>query len=160
MPTARQSRSGGFSLVELMLVVVLIGILVALAAPNLTGYVRRTRVEGALNELTGDIAYTRMLAVRSGRPATLTLEPGGTAYKIESTHQETATTTATRVVKQVNLTGDYRGVTLTPATTVLTFNSRGLLTSPPGDPTIITAQQGNSSAVLTVLQSGRAYRDY
>ena len=160
MPTARHRCSPGFTLVELMLVIVLMGILVALAAPNLAGYVRRTRVEGAINELTGDIAYTRMLAVRSGRPATLTLEPGGTAYKIESTHQETATTTATRVAKRVNLTRDYRGVTLTPATTVLTFNSRGLLTPPPGDPIIITAQQESSSAFLTVLQTGRAYRDY
>ena len=160
MPTARQCRSPGFTLVELTLVIVLVGILVALAAPNLAGYVRRTRVDGALNELTGDIAYTRMLAVRSGRPATLTVEAGGTAYKIESTHQETATTAAARVAKRVNLGTDYRGVSLTPATTVLTFNSRGLLTPPPGDPMIITAQEGNSSAVLTVLQSGRALRDY
>ena len=160
MPPARQRRSAGFTLVELTLVIVLMGILVALAAPSLAGYVRRTRVEGALNELTGDIAYTRTLAVRSGRPATLTVEPGGTAYKIESTHQETATTTATRVAKRVNLTSDYRGVTLTPATTVLTFNSRGLLTPPPGDPMIIMAQEGNSGAVLTVFQSGRALRDY
>ena len=143
-----------------MLVVVLLGVLVALAAPNLAGYVRRTKVDGALNELTGDIAYTRMLAVRSGRLATLTVQAGGTAYRIESTHQETATTTTTRVAKQVNLASDYRGVALTPATTVLTFNSRGLLTPPSDDPITIAAQQGSSSAVLTVLQSGRAYRDH
>ena len=160
MPLARQCRSPGFTLVELTLAIVLVGILVALAAPNLAGYIRRTKLDGALNELTGDIAYTRMLAVRSGRPATLTVGAGGTAYKVESTHQETATTTATRVAKRISLASDYRGVTLTPATTVLTFNSRGLLTPPPDAPVTITAQEGSRSAVLTVLQSGRAYRDY
>ncbi len=150
----------GFTILETVVVLAVFGILVIIAAPNLGGYIRSTKVDQALNELTGDIAYTRMLAVRSGRAATLSVQAGGTAYKIETTHQATGTTTTTRVAKQVNLANDYRGVSLAPAATVLTFNSRGLLVPPPEDPINITAQDGGNSSVLKVLQTGRAYRDY
>jgi prepilin-type N-terminal cleavage/methylation domain-containing protein len=157
----RRSRStSGFTLIELVIVLVLFGILVALAAPNLAGYIRTTKVDGALNELSGDVAYTRMLAVRSGQRAKLTILSGGTSYIIEVNEPSTAW----RVAKQVNLATDYRSVTLSPAQTPLAFNSRGLLLPPPSQPTSqsvsIVAQYGSSNAVLKVLQTGRAYRDY
>lgn len=155
---ALSRAKAGFTLLETAVVLAVFGILVIIAAPNLAGYVRSTKVDQALNELTGDVAYTRMLAIRSGRSATLTVQASGMAYKIETTHQATPTTT--RIAKQVNLANDYHGVSLAPAAMVLTFNSRGLLVPPPDDPISITAQHGSSSAVLKVLQTGRAYRDY
>jgi Tfp pilus assembly protein FimT len=144
---------------ETVVVLVVFGILVIIAAPNLAGYIRQTKVDQALNEVTGDIAYTRMLAVRSGYPAILAIQAGGTSYNIRAIHR-VGTDTVRRVAKQVNLATDYRGVSLAPAATVLTFNSRGLLVPPPVDPINITAQHGSSNAVLKVLQTGRAYRDY
>ena len=135
-----------------MLVVVLIGILVALAAPNLTGYIRQTKVDRALDELTGDVAYARMLAVRSGRSAHLTIESTGTAYVIgvDGSAQD---------AKRVDLSRDFQGVSLAPASTVLRFDSRGLRL-PGANETTITAQQGSSSASLSVLPTGRAYRAF
>lgn len=157
----RRSRStSGFTLIELVIVLVLFGILVALAAPNLAGYIRTTKVDGALIELSGDVAYTRMLAVRSGQRAKLTILSGGTSYIIEVNEPSTAW----RVAKQVNLATDYRGVTLSPAQTPLAFNSRGLLlpsaSQSTGEPVTIVAQQGNRSAAVQVVQGGRVYREY
>jgi type II secretion system protein H len=150
--------SAGFTLIELTVVVVLLGILVALAAPNMAAYVRGTKVDRALDELTGDIAYARMLAIRSGQSTQLRIQPTGTAYVITAV-------ASGQVAKQVDLSRDFRGVSLAPTSTDIRFNSRGLLLpeftpSFTGDEMKITAQQGSSSASLTILRSGRAYRVY
>jgi type IV fimbrial biogenesis protein FimT/type IV fimbrial biogenesis protein FimU len=159
----RARSTSGFTLVEIAMVLVLFGILVALAAPNLAGYVRSTKMDGAINELSGDVAYTRMLAVRSGQQARLTVLSGGTSYIIE-VQPMGATVSDWRVAKRVDLATDYRGLTLSPAQSPLTFNSRGLLlpsgSLTMGQPMTIVAQQGNRSAAVQVVQGGRVYREY
>lgn len=149
-----QRTSAGFTLVELAVVLVLLGILTTLAAPNMAAYIRGTNVDRALGELKGDIAYTRMLAIRSGQSAQLEVQSAGTAYVIKVDGSG-------RDAKRVDLSRDFGGVSLAPPSTVLGFNSRGLLVpSFTGDEIKITAQQGSSGASLSVLRSGRASRAY
>lgn len=73
---ARRCASG-FTLTELMIVVCVIGLLAALLAPRWTEYAARLRVRSASSRLVGDLAYTRMMAVRNGRSAGLVLERSG-----------------------------------------------------------------------------------
>ena len=147
MSLARRSR--GFTLMELMITIVILGILVAIAAPRMNAYLRRTNVDAVLNNLVGDIQYTRMLAVRSGRSSRLTIGTTGTAYTITTTQPDEST----REAKRVNLAWDAPGFTLTPTT--LTFNSRGLLTS---ESVKLKAEgRGQADSVL-VLITGRPYR--
>lgn len=51
-------RSQGFTLIELMVVVAIIGIITAIALPSYTSYVQRSRVPAALDGLNS--YYTRM----------------------------------------------------------------------------------------------------
>jgi type II secretory pathway pseudopilin PulG len=52
----RARAVAGFIILETVVVLVVFGILVIIAAPNLAGYIRSTKVDQALNDLTGDIA--------------------------------------------------------------------------------------------------------
>lgn len=64
--TTKKPESG-FSLVEMLAVLVIVGILVAIAAPNLIGILRRNQVNAALDKLHGAIKETQRQAIRQGR---------------------------------------------------------------------------------------------
>lgn len=57
----------GFSLAEMMVVISVFGLLLALSIPAISGYIRSSRLAGAVNELVGDIQYTRALAASERR---------------------------------------------------------------------------------------------
>lgn len=55
----RLTRSNGFTLVELLVGVAILGVLLALAAPSLADFINRKRVETVAAELATDLAYAR-----------------------------------------------------------------------------------------------------
>ncbi len=141
-------------MVELLAVLVILGILVSLAAPSFNGVTARTSTRAALDQITADIAYARMLAVREGRPALVDFVAAPAAYKVivDPDVQK-------KIAKTVNLAGSYAGLQLTPpAGNQLRFNSRGML-QPSGS---VTIKASRSSAVDSVVISplGHAYRAY
>ncbi len=72
----RQSCSAGFTLVELVTVILLLGILSAIAIPrlfNLNNYQTRA----AYDEVVGAVRYAQKLAVASGCPVRVQLAAGG-----------------------------------------------------------------------------------
>lgn len=57
----------GFTLVELMVTVSVLGILIALAAPSFQSLIERVRIEGQVNKLKNDMSYARTEAMRTGQ---------------------------------------------------------------------------------------------
>jgi type IV fimbrial biogenesis protein FimT len=59
--TERWHRVGqpGFTLIEVLMVVALVGVMALAAMPNFQSFISKTRVSGAANELLGDISYAR-----------------------------------------------------------------------------------------------------
>lgn len=49
----------GFTMIEILMVIALLGVLVSLAMPDLTAFVTKGRVTGLTNELLGDLSYAR-----------------------------------------------------------------------------------------------------
>ncbi|HRH87956.1 MAG TPA: GspH/FimT family pseudopilin [Rubrivivax sp.] len=60
-------RARGFTIIELMVVIALVGVLIALVAPSLRGMVSAQRVRGVNAELVTDLQYARSEAARRNR---------------------------------------------------------------------------------------------
>lgn len=82
MSTLRFIRSSrGFTLIETMIIVAIIGILAGLTIPSFANYLHRQKVIGARNELLADLQYARSLAI--ARRITFQIDFEADTYEIK-----------------------------------------------------------------------------
>jgi prepilin-type N-terminal cleavage/methylation domain-containing protein len=146
-------RDAGFSLIELMTVVVLIGIMASMAGPSMQGYVARQKTRGALDRVTADIGFARLHAVERAQRTWVKVSEAG-LLTVETVGADGALTT----VKRTDLAAEFGGLTI-PNAAELEFTSRGLLSNLTGEATIYVAAGGVEDHLL-VSMSGRVYRAY
>jgi type IV fimbrial biogenesis protein FimT len=77
MPRGRQL---GFTIIELMTVLVIAGVLLVLALPAFNDMLERRRLEGQANELVTDLAYAKSEAVQRNQNVRVTTGGGGACY--------------------------------------------------------------------------------
>jgi len=70
----------GFSLVELMIVLIVAGILVAITVPTIVGFQHSAQLSGTANTLASDMRYARSLASSQGTTYQITFAP--TSYAV------------------------------------------------------------------------------
>ena len=69
--TFRKNQSG-FTAIELLVVLVIVSVLVALAAPNFNGLMERWRVRAAVEELQSTLYFARSEAIRQAKDIKIT----------------------------------------------------------------------------------------
>lgn len=76
----RSSRpgSGGFTLIELMIVLVIAAILITVGVPSFTEFIAGQRVRAATSDIIADVAFARAEAIKESRQAIMERIPGAT----------------------------------------------------------------------------------
>jgi type II secretion system protein H len=95
MPHRRTNQ--GFTLVELMVILGLMGLLISISVPSMQGYLRANRLDIVCDQLSSDLALTRSLAVARGRVLRFSATPAG--YQITDRDDGT-------VIRQRTFDGD------------------------------------------------------
>jgi prepilin-type N-terminal cleavage/methylation domain-containing protein len=139
------STRAGFTMIELMTVLVIAGILASVAAPAMNGYVQRQRESRVVNQITTDLSQARMMAIRAGEQASV-------ARHSASTYSVGLVGSTTR--RQVRLELDYPGVSLAfPGDGQVVFDSRGIVVAGTG---VISVTMQDRTQELQVSVTGRA----
>lgn len=113
----------GFSLVELMIVMVILAVLATISAPWLGQFIRDQRVKSASFELNSTLAFARSEAVKRARTVTLT--------PIDSTNWALGwvVTAGTENVRKQGSLGESISATPTTTASSLTYRPDGRLTT-------------------------------
>jgi prepilin-type N-terminal cleavage/methylation domain-containing protein len=143
---AAMSNRRGFTLLELCLVLLIAGILSAMAVPHFGRARDRIAVRAAATELAGALAVTRAAAIRSGG-ASLHIDPSaGTAW--------IQTAAGLRLSDNYPIAERYgvRMETARTGTTVLRYDALGIgrITN-----AVISCHRGSEVASVTVSSYGR-----
>jgi prepilin-type N-terminal cleavage/methylation domain-containing protein len=141
----------GFTLVELMIVIAIIGILSAVSMYGWLGYQNNVNLKTAAGEVTADIASCKQLSVSKGCDYYIQFTDGSPNYTINAPTCVPPPPTQTK-----NLTSFGSGLTVSTTNFTLdrvSFIPRG--TSSFGD--INLRNSKNSTATITINVTGRAY---
>lgn len=143
----------GFTLIELMIVIAIIGILSAVAMYGWLGYQNNVNLKTAAQEVMADIASCKQRTVSEGIGYCIQFTDGSSNYTINATSCGAPTQTQTK-----SLTSFGSGLTVSSAAfgffgQQLSFIPRGTVSAG----TVILTNSKGSTGTITTTVTGRAY---
>jgi prepilin-type N-terminal cleavage/methylation domain-containing protein len=81
----RKSNSG-FTLVEMMVVVIIVGVVAAIAVPNFLGLLNRNRANAAMRQVEGALKEAQKQSIRTGKSCSIDIDTTNKAIKNPSTN--------------------------------------------------------------------------
>lgn len=146
----RKSNSG-FTLVELLMTLIIVGVIAALTVPNFLGLLNRNRVNDAALQVEGALKEAQRQAMRMGRQCTININ---TATRIISNPApSTPPTPATNgcLLSTRNLNNS---VQLNSNSPTLTFSGKGNINRVLANPTIVVSMPNQTSQRKCVVLDG------
>ena len=114
-------RTSGFSMLEMLIVLIIIAVLVGIAIPKISRLIRHERVNRAAQVLVQDLQNGFAMAGRQRAPVRLTFTPGTKTYVFSD--RASGTVLQTRVMSTGS---EYSLTALTPSVTVVDILPNGI----------------------------------
>jgi prepilin-type N-terminal cleavage/methylation domain-containing protein len=124
----RLKTGQGFSLIEVLVVVAIIGALVLIAVPNYIIWNQKYQLRSEVSNLAGNLGRARMMAINTNTVVTATVTQTAAAVPVTVTFSGGVlpTITMNRVVSLSDVTGNRVGQALVASPQVVGFNQMGL----------------------------------
>ncbi len=142
-------KDAGFTLIELIIIIVIVGALTAIAVPNFMTYQSNFRLTGALSSLRGDLVGARMLAIKRFVQYRVVFSSGGYLIQRGTSSSGAFISAADELTR--NFADEYTGVTAS-ATADPVFSPKGTVTPAP---VTITLQGGQRTQTITIFIAGK-----
>jgi prepilin-type N-terminal cleavage/methylation domain-containing protein len=145
---ARRLAEAGFTAIELMVVVAVIGIIMAASAPFLLSYVRTSTLRAGAEEMSTVLGRARQMAIRDNTSMCVERSGTGVQYRIAGCAGLVWTGAGTNAAGLIQLANN---ITVTNGTTV---NFSYIGTAAPSGTFTVSSPDGQSLSVI-VAPSGR-----
>jgi len=152
-PTAgARCGSGGFTIIELMVVVAILAIMASLAAPSMTRLIGQQRLKSAATDLHLAMVKARSEAIK--RNANVSVSPTGGSWENGWSIPDPDNSTA----PGLSVRGPTSSVVVTTTATQVVFAGSGrTTTATAGASFVFTSAAANASKCLAIDPSGRPY---
>ena len=145
-------RAKGFSLIELLVTVSLVGILAAIAIPSFSSVIRNSKADAEVTTLQRALNFARLEAINRG-VATKVLPVSGTAWNSELMVVLSSASTADKALRRIGAMTSGATVTATNVTAI-EFNNLGGLQAP-STAVAMAYALGTISKTVNVCLNGR-----
>lgn len=102
-------REAGFTFAELMITIAIVGILAAIAIPQLSEYLPRSRVNGAARDLFTELQVSKMKAISENNNYVITFNTSNNTYKIHDDDNSNGMEDTGESIKTVDIEERYPG---------------------------------------------------